>query len=196
MSKSFLGRALRPAILLAAGILIGQGAFAIAAPSRPAATTQTRIASCSGFDFHPIDSRTTEAWDGRTKYRRTKDGDGWFTCNPNLPHRAVVTRVRFTVVDRHYLIDLQYCGLVRIPLATTGDFDTVGMAISGTGKTAEPGTLRASTSAITFGTVDNGAFVYTLQCHIVFSDPLVQLDGADAGIIGADVTYRISSANG
>lgn len=196
MSQSFLGRALRPAILLAAGILIGQGAFAIAAPATPAATTQTRIASCSGFDLHPIDNRTTEAWDGRVKYRRNKDDDGWFMCNPTLPHRAGVTKVLFTVKDGDNNIDLQYCGPMRIPLTTTGEARAVGMATSGTGMANEPGILRASTTAITFATVDNGLFAYTLQCHIVFGYQLVEIGGGYAGIIGADVTYRISSTNG
>jgi hypothetical protein len=196
VSHSFLGRVLRPAILLAAGILIGQGALTIAAPATPAATTQTRIASCSGFDFHPIDSRTTEAWEGRVKYRRDNEGDGWFMCNPNLPHRAIVTKVRFTVKDALQKIDLQFCGLVRTSLGTGGGIDVVGMPITGTGMSSVPGILRQGTTAISFKTVDNGAFAYSLQCQIVFHDTLFEIAGAYAGIIGADVTYKISSTNG
>lgn len=196
MLHSVLGRIVRPAILLAAGILVGQGALTIAAPTAPAATTQTRIASCAGFDFHPIDSGTEERWSDRIKYRRSKEGDGWFMCNPNLPHRAVVTKVRFTLKDASDLIDLQYCGLVRIPLTVSGAIQPLAFAVAGTGLVEEPGIKRYGTTAIDFATIDNGAFAYTLQCHIVFAPSLIEIAGAYAGIIGADVTYRISSANG
>jgi hypothetical protein len=44
--------------------------------------------------------------------------------------------------------------------------------------------------------VDNGAFAYTLQCRIAFEDGLAAIGGAYAGILGADVTYTISSISG
>jgi hypothetical protein len=78
-------------------MLLGQGALAIAAPAAPQATIQTRIASCAGLDFHPIDGRTQFRWQERILYRANSEGDGWFMCAADLPHRAVVTKVRFTV---------------------------------------------------------------------------------------------------
>ncbi len=196
MHLSIIGRLVRPAILLAAGVLLGQGALAIAAPSAPAATTQTRIASCAGYNFHPINSSTTFIWTGRQLIRTTDDGDGWFMCHLDLPHRAVVTKVRFTVKDQNDRISLDYCGLVRTSLGTTGETTVVGLPILSTGLSGQPGTRRYTDSSIAGATVDNGAFAYSLQCRMVLGAGLHNIANASFGIIGADVTYRISAANG
>ncbi len=196
MSMSPISRRLRPAILLAGGILLGQGALTIAAPNAPAATRQTRVASCAGYDFHPIDNRTQEAWKGRVKYRRTSDGDGWFLCNANLPNRALVTKVRFTLMDDDDLQEVKYCGLIRTPLATTGATKVLALAGSGTGVPEKPGVKRYSTTEIENPTVANAAYAYSFQCAILIHPSRPQPGEAAAGIIGADVTYTISSANG
>lgn len=64
-----------------------------------------------------------------------------------------------------------------------------------TGMSATPGTVRRSTSAISNATIDDASFAYWLQCQIIFGSGLTNTAGHN-GIIGADVTYRISSTNG
>src|SRR5262245_21382284 len=155
MSKTTIGRAVRPALLLVAGMLLGQGALALAASPVPAATVQTRVSSCAGFGFRPINSETGYNWDNREVYRRSNKGDGWFMCPVDLPHRAVVTRVRFTISDTSEYVGFEYCGLVRSALAPTGTIQVVGLALSGISTDAQPGTKRYGTTAIHHATVDN-----------------------------------------
>ena len=188
MSRSPIARLVRPAILLVAGMLLGQGALAVAAPSAPAATTQVRITSCAGMNFRPIDSATGYTWTGR-RLERGNGGDGWFLCDPQLPHRAVVTKVRFTVYDSSSLNEVRYCALVRHGLAAANSEPVAIAGVAATGVGAEPGSIRLTDTSILTPTIDNGNFAYWLQCLITGGASLT-------GLIGADVTYRISSANG
>jgi hypothetical protein len=75
-----------------------------------AQAVQTRAVSCAGFGFKPIHSDTTYQWFGRHLYRTSSAGDGWFMCAASLPHRATVTRVRFTLKDIHENVSLEFCG--------------------------------------------------------------------------------------
>jgi hypothetical protein len=189
-----LTRIVRPALLLVAGILVGHGALAVAAPSAPQAN-QTRISSCAGYDFHPIDHKTEYTWDGRMIMRTSDKGDGWFMCAADLPHRAVVTKVRFTILDHSDITSYEYCGLVRIPLSITGAAQTLALAVSGTGFGSMPGARRYSTTSIERATIDNGKFAYSFQCQARVLDGFTSISGG-GGIVGADVTYTISAANG
>ena len=128
-------------------------------------------------------------------YRRSNAGDGWFLCSAHLPHKAMVRRVRFTVKDTFDKIDVLYCALVRVPLSLTGQLQVLAV-MSSTGLAAEPGILRLSDTSIGFATVDNANYAYYLQCQIYFDPSLVAIGGAYARIIGADVTYTISAADG
>jgi len=196
VSDPMISRLVRPALLLVAGMLLGQGALAVAAPAAPQGTTQTRIASCSGFGFQPIDADTGYTWDGRHLYRSNSKGDGWFMCPVDLPHRAVVTKVRFTLSDPSSSVGFEYCGLVRSALGVSGTVQVVGLPVAGIGIGAEPGTVRYPTTSIQNATIDNGSFAYALQCRMVFAPGLQSISSDRLGIIGADVTFRISTANG
>lgn len=188
-------RLLRPAILLAAGVLLGQGALTIAAPTAPAATTQTRTVSCSGLDFHPVDSRTQYSFDGRWLFKSTFKTDGWFFCPADLPDRAVVKKVSFTLRDVSDAESLRYCALVRISLvATDGRFEAMA-SVAETGMAATPGDVRRSDTSIQTPTVDNTKWAYSYQCQIVYGS-IEETSDAQAGIGGASVTFSISAANG
>ena len=201
VSRAAIGRIALPAALFIAGLLAAS-ALSSGAGAAPAVASSalTRVASCNAFNFHPINSQTSYDWSGRWLYRSTKGGDGWFVCDPNLPNKATVTRVRFTVRDNSPFVDFQYCGLARSGLtasdAPSGDAVAMGM-VQDTGMSDTPGTVRRSDSTISVATIDESNFTYWLQCRIALADGDLDIFMAkNAGIIGADVTYTISSTNG
>jgi hypothetical protein len=175
------------------------------------ATTYTRTVSCQGLNFHPDDSKTGYDYDNSSarellyrsvgyRYYDTglfdENGSGFFQCDPGLPDKAVVTRVRFTLLDNaNGYAEVRYCGLFRSGLAlsdTTYDvlasFPTTGMF------NASPNPVRLSKSVIAHATVDNTKWAYFLSCQINLGTDVLSTD--KAGIYGADVTYTISAANG
>ena len=89
---------------------------------------------------------------------------------------------------------MRHCALIRTSLKLTGVVEALAV-MSSTGMAAQPGTVRRSDTSISFATVDNANYAYSLQCEIAFDDSLLNVIGKD-GIIGADVTYTISAANG
>jgi hypothetical protein len=170
------------------------------------ATTYTRAVSCQGLNFHPIDSTTGYAYDNSNNsqllYRAygyqtftggSDHGSGFFECDPGLPNKAVVTRLRFTLLDNDTFAEVRYCGLFRsglTPADTTYDvlasFATTGMAHA----SATP--VRLTKTVIAHATVDNTRWAYWLSCQI----NVPETNSNMAGIYGADVTYTISAANG
>jgi hypothetical protein len=197
VSTSLIGRLLRPVTLLAAGMLLSQATLSIAAPTTTAATTLTRMTNCASYDFRPIDSQTDFIWHNRTVYRTTDEGDGYFLCDADLPNKATVTKVRFTVRDVDDRINVRYCALVRQSLMTAESANHVMAVVSETGMTATPGVVRRSDTSISRATVDLEDYAYVLQCQIQFhADLFNYLKSPPTGIIGAVVTYRISSTNG
>ena len=103
--------------------------------------------------------------------------------------------VRFTLKDAYDRIEVRFCALIRTSLAVAGAVQAMAVMPS-TGLAAEPGIIRLGDSSIDFSAVDNGNYAYSLQCQIAFKEGLRSLGGAYAGIIGAEVTYSISAANG
>ena len=202
MSGSLVGRVIRPMVLLVVGTIIAQTTVSIAAAPAPASgSTQTRSASCQAMNFHPIDRVTGFRIDGGTLLYRwetttnTETNAGSFVCDPQLPHRAVVTKVQFTLKDDSENARLQYCGLFRSSLraGSAGTYQALAQ-VSTTGMTERPGIVRQSDSIITHATVDTTDWAYWLQCRIEFLGFLIGT--GDVGIYGAEVTYTISSANG
>ena len=196
-----LAGAWRPVVLVAAGIvtgatLVGPVAARVTGVPSPAAL-QTRAASCSGYDFHPLDSDTKYAYKGVVIYRPSGGGSGFFTCNPHLPQGAVVTKVQFTVSDRYYNSNVRFCGLVRTDLrvASAGQYQTLADLPETPLDASGTDVNRLVDAKIDHATIDNTRFAYWLQC---------QLNGAGdlgggperIGLVGADVIYQISAANG
>lgn len=149
----------------------------------PRGTTQSRFASCAGLDFYPLHQDVLYGSAGTLRI-----ANGYVLCDPALPHRAVVTRVQFTMLDNSGTEGLNHCALVRTglqrPHATTAQVmasvpDTLGA----------PGLVRFASSSPSFPTVDNARFGYFLQCQITAKT-------TDVGLYGANVTYTISSTNG
>ena len=64
MLRTVLSFALRNVTRIAVGLALCVVAPSFADRAFAQAAVQTRAASCAGFDFHPIDNRTTT--DGRT----------------------------------------------------------------------------------------------------------------------------------
>ena len=160
-------------------------------------TTYTRSVSCSGFNFNPIDAVTQKAWHPTERYLyRTGSaaGDGYFLCDPGLPHKAVVKRVRFTLFDSSDLVEVRYCALYRSSLAAT--YPTAypeDMAqVATTGHVQAPGKVRLQDTSINFATVDNASYAYWLQCQM-YGDPR---DYDEVGLYGVEVTFRITASNG
>jgi hypothetical protein len=197
MSGFIFVRTLRGAALFVAGMVAAGTSISVAAPASPSATTYTRVTSCSGLNFHPISSGTDFAWDGGALYRdNTGEGyNGYFLCDPQLPDKARVTMVRFTVRDDAAVAQVRYCALYRqsITLSGANDPGQVLADAGGTGMEATPGYVRLSDSSIGHATIDHAHYAYYLQCQINF---VVGKGDSRAQIIGADVTYRISSTNG
>lgn len=180
--------------LLAVGAAMGATlmapvAAATLAPhgSIAATITQTRVVNCHGLAFYPVRSSSGYSSGGVARY-----GDGektTFTCDPRLPHRAVVTKVRFTVRDQSFYSQVSNCALGRSPLAaaTAGTIEVMA-SVPATGAAEVPYTVRLETTSIQYPTINNGAYVYWLQCD-------VETVGGEQ-IFGADVTFTITQNNG
>ena len=180
----------RPTLFVAAGLAIG----VLLAPSfgggdgAQAVTTYTRAVSCQGLNWEPI--RHFQKPD-EVGTRRTSIDTGYYVCRVDLPHKAVVTRVRFTLYDLSASGNVNECALVRAGLETATADTAQLMAAVGTTVTGPPGIQRLSDTSISYATVDNMKYAYYLQCQIVAAG-----SGVTEGIYGADITYKITAANG
>ena len=177
----------RPTFLLAAGIAIG----ALLAPSfggsgAQGVTTYTRAVSCQGLAFQP---NTDSAYTASGTLRSGANGS-YFICGVDLPHKAVVTRVRFTLLDSGSFGWVTNCALVRVGLEPASATAFQVMALVPTTSDSGSQIKRLADTTIDFKTVDNTTFAYFLQCQIQQGAPNA------AGIYGADVTYKITAANG
>jgi hypothetical protein len=183
----------RPTFFVAAGIAIG----ALLAPTfdgggAQALTTYTRTASCGALGgFQPINSATEYAYQNTTKLWWKGGGSGFFLCNPGLPNKAVVTKVRFTIIDYSIGGEVRNCALVRSGLTpTTAESFQVLASVPATGvSNYNDQPIRPSDTSISYATIDNANFAYWLQCELSESNAYVAL-------YGADVTYKITAANG
>lgn len=201
---SMISTWIRPWRVLAiiSALLIGTSLAPVAAQvpatGSSATTQQVRSASCHGLDFTPMDSETTYSYKGlmriRTFLGNETSGTGYFGCDPGLPSRAVVTQVQFTLWDDDPSGSVRYCGLFRsgLSVAKAKSYDEVAQ-VPDTGEKAVPGAVRLSDTTIKHGTIDNGNFVYWLQCQITSDTPPFN---EGIGIFGADILYTISAANG
>jgi hypothetical protein len=178
----------RPTVFLAAGIAIG----ALLAPAfggsgAQGVTTYTRAVSCQGLAWHPTKGNVFQDAVGT---RLTSIDSGYYVCSPDLPHKAVVTRVRFTLFDSQADVNVSNCALVRAGLTPETADNAQLMAAVGT--TADSSSVqRLTDTTIGFATVDNLNFAYYLQCFIIADGT-----GISSGIYGADITFKISAANG
>ena len=171
-------------IVLGATLVAPVTARVVDSAVEPSAT-QTRTASCHGFDFMPVTSGISY---GISATSRVSPSGGVFVCDPGLPNRAVVSRVRFTVGDGHPLAQVSNCALVRNGLTPTTVLPAQVLgSVPPTGLDPSPGTVRLNDSSINFATVNNAKYAYWLQC---------ELSGTGTALYGADVTYFITSANG
>jgi hypothetical protein len=189
MLELIKSRLARPTFFLAGGIAIG----ALLAPAFggggvEAVTTYTRAVSCHGFGFEPVNDSIGYETNGTRRVPRTY---GYFVCAVDLPHKAVVTRVRFTLYDTAPVGALiRNCGLVRSGL-TSATSATAQVLAAVPSTTGAPGVIRLEDTTINYATVDNMNYVYYVQCEIDAYDYFNQL-----GIYGADITFKITAANG
>lgn len=185
MFEHFRAYLARPTFFLAGGIAIG----ALLAPSfggggAQAVTTYTRALSCPGLAFQPLTSSQDSI-----NYVSLREGGGYFVCGVDVPNKAVVTRVRFTLFDSG-AADVRNCALVRVPLTTDlADNFEVMVAVP---TTSTIGKERLSDTTISAATIDNMNFSYFLQCQITVSNNILTAQG----IYGADITFKITAANG
>jgi hypothetical protein len=183
---------LRRAVLLpiasAFAAVVATGSFAATAASSAAA--QTRSVSCHAFDFTPLDTATGSDFASTKRYRTGSDGSGFFVCDPGLPHRAVVTKVQFSVWDGSGSSEVRFCGLYRSGLAASSSETVQELAASpATGIAQAPGFARLTDTSIRNATVNTNSFAYWLQCNLPQA-------GQSLGLYGADVVYTITAANG
>ena len=157
----------------------------------PHAVGQTRTTTCGAMAFKPIDSGTDFVGSGSGKYmyRSGPAFDSEFLCPLELPDRAVVTKVQFTLFDTDASQEVSFCNLVRnsITASTAGNPDVMA-SVAATGAAAKPGVVRRTDTSIAFATIHNASFSYQLECALGL--------GIGVGIYGANVTYAISAANG
>jgi hypothetical protein len=175
--------------IIALGLLVGA---TLTAPGAGAATYYTRSASCAGLSFFPDDSRGYDT-DGTLRYRPSPaDAWGTFRCNPGLPNGAIVTKLQFTVRDAETFTGFDVtCWLARSGLAATTTPSDVQHMAGPLVTTGAPGTVRLTTSAISYATIDNANHGYWVECNL---PPKYFLN--DIGIFGADVIYKITAAKG
>jgi hypothetical protein len=146
---------------------------------------QTRYASCAGLHWYPVNSATEYESLGTA---RVSAGGAMFFCDPDLPHRAVVTAVRFSVSDPSTVSQVQNCALGRHPLTVEGMGDIEVMAsVPPTGGPEQPLAVRLVDRTIDFATVNNNKYAYWLQCEATAGSQL---------ILGASVQYAIDTADG
>jgi hypothetical protein len=155
-----------------------------------AATLQTRSTSCNAFAFQPLDSATQGDYFNAKRIRAGTGGSGFFTCDPGLPAKAVVTKVQISIWDGSGSSEVKYCGLYRSGLdASTSDTVQEMASMPATGIAEAPGFARLTDTTIQNATVDPTTYVYWIQCNLGQA-------GQSLGLFGADVIYKISTANG
>jgi hypothetical protein len=162
-----------------------------ASAASPAAASQTRSASCSAFGFVPADSATSADYFNSKRIRAGTSGSGFFTCNPGLPDRALVTRVDVSIWDGSGSSQVKFCGLYRSGLTTATSAETVQelAALPPTGIAQAPGFARLTDTSIRLAAVNTRSYGYWLQCNL-------EQAGQSLGLYGADVYYTITSTNG
>jgi hypothetical protein len=183
-------------VALSTVVVLALVAANLAFPAVSRATAiYSRVASCAGLSFYPTDSETKYSNNGALRIRTDNGaagGSGAFRCDPGLPNHAVVTKIQFTVameqVTQTLVIGVRNCQLRRSSLGATtaGAVQTLGSVnIPGN---PPGGPKRATTTSISFATVDNAQFGYWLEC-------LMDTDAGatTVGIYGADVTYSIAA---
>jgi hypothetical protein len=178
--------------LLALGTIV---APAVAAPASPAAHLATRAASCAGLSFYPLESGTNYmAHEGIRVRHWEGGGNGYFVCDPGLPHGAVVTKVQFTVLDGSDVGETRNCALVRVSLQPAQDARVQVLGkVQDSGKVfAHTSPTRFTTTQISYATIDLSRYGYWFQCR------LEGRYGAElwTGIVGAAATFTISEAKG
>ena len=184
---------LRRAVLLpiasAFAAVVATGSFAATAASSSRAA-QTRSVSCHAFNFTPLDTETGSDYAASKRYRTGTAGSGFFVCDPGLPHRAVVTKVQFSIWEGSGSSEVKFCGLYRSGLALSSS-ETIQelAAVPPTGIAQAPGFARLTDTSILHATVNTNAFAYWLQCNLPQA-------GQSLGLYGADVYYTITAANG
>jgi hypothetical protein len=159
--------------------------------------THTRSVGCAGLSFYPTDSHLEYSNLGTLRYLANVPSPSYsrvFRCDPGLPHRAVVTRLRFTL--KMGLLPEGYdmeCMLRRSGLtaATAQVHETLARVPA---RPAGGGfDWRLATTEIANAIIDNLRYAYWLECSL----PLPNQDGPPArGVYGADVTYTISDSDG
>jgi hypothetical protein len=177
--------------LVFTGVVLGAALVApVVARDRSAtavepATIQTRMVSCAGSGFYP---HADAAYDTAGTVRES-EAHTTLRCAVSLPHRAVVSRVRFTLHDGSSSGVVGPCSLKRVGLTqATATTEQTLASVPATDLLDFSGVRRLTATSISFATIDNGRFAYWLECP-VNSSP-------SQGIIGADVTYTIDSADG
>jgi hypothetical protein len=160
-----------------------------AAPAAIATTTYTRSASCAGLDFYPTDSATSYNNDGTVRGRTSSTGSGTFRCDPGAPTGAIVKKVQFTLRWGGPPGSVWQCMYRRsgLTVSSAETANTIAHVPDPGGVVGNP-QFRQSTTAISYGTIDNANYGYWLECTIP--------DYYGSGIYGADVIYTITAAKG
>ena len=158
-------------------------------PSMAKAAVQARTLSCHGYDFVGLDGFAAQnaSYDAVARI-----GWGWYGCHLDLPQKATVIRVRFSLYDKSATAQVDYCAMWRSPLAIGAVHAPEAVAeVTETGYAPKPGNVRKVDADIDHPVIDNLNYVYRLQCEIADGNSTKH-----TGIYGADVTYTIDPAYG
>jgi hypothetical protein len=162
-----------------------------AGAARLATTSQSRSVSCSGLEFNALDTATGADYFNAKRIRAGTGGSGFFTCNPDIPNRAVVTKVQFSIWDGSGSSEMKYCGLYRSGLETATASENVQelASVPATGIDRAPGFARLTDTSIQNAIINTNKYVYWFQCNIPQA-------GQSLGLYGANAIYTITSVNG
>jgi hypothetical protein len=118
------------------------------------------------------------------------------TCDPHLPHGAIVTKVEFTLYDNDNSSQFGtlYCHLARNGTGTT-TFTSDAQELAAVVTSGSPGVTRLSDDTIPtdYATVNAMTKAYWLYCDFFYGSgkPATAL-----GVFGADVYFKITPAKG
>jgi hypothetical protein len=185
---SVLVSSLRAVSLVAIGVVAGslmvQGTIARQSPEVAPQAATTRWASCPMMGFIPETS--SSAYLSASDFSRRGDTGVHYHCAVELPDRATITGVRFTVLDTRDTGRTGPCYLGRVTLTGTSAAPVAISSLKSTSVAGASGRKILSTTTISHGVVDNSRYGYWFDCEV----PAVFLATGYAGIYGAAVSYK------
>jgi hypothetical protein len=164
---------------LPGGIPPGAASAAPASPETYGTTSKTYL-SLTPWDFQPIDSTTTYAYDigsiGLTIYRT--GGSSWVHAPLHLPNGAMITEATFIFCDTAASSGFGSWVLVQ---PRTTNFSPIPLVLSSAVET--PGCVERTEVLSTPVVIDNDANSYNIEINLTQADNTIQFQSARLGYV-------------